>query len=79
MGIFPGEGVKRIEELIGRVGLPVRARDCNINDILELLKRDKKVVNGINRYVLPTEIGRVIVKQGVDKGIIRKVIKGRLD
>ncbi len=79
LGIFPGEGVKRIEELIGRVGLPVRARDCNINDILELLKRDKKVVNGINRYVLPTEIGRVIVKQGVDKGIIRKVIKGRLD
>ncbi len=79
LGIFPQEGIKRIEGLIGRVGLPTKARGCDINDILELLKRDKKVVDGRNRYVLPTEIGRVTVMEGVDKGIIRKVIKGRLE
>ncbi|UCD86093.1 MAG: 3-dehydroquinate synthase [Deltaproteobacteria bacterium] len=79
LGIFPQEGIKRIEELIKAVRLPVRAKDCRLSDILELLKRDKKVVNGVNRYVLPTEIGRVIVKQGVDNGIIRRVVRKRLE
>jgi 3-dehydroquinate synthase len=79
LGIFPREGVKRIEGLIRAVGLPIRAKNCRIDDIMELLKRDKKIVSGINRYVLPTEIGRVIIKQGVEQGIIRKVVQGRLD
>ncbi len=78
MGIFPQEDVQRLEQLLVRANLPVRARGVSVEQIMQSLAHDKKFVGGRNRFVLPTAIGQVVVKEGVDEELIRKVVGERI-
>ncbi|MEI6846273.1 MAG: 3-dehydroquinate synthase, partial [Candidatus Firestonebacteria bacterium] len=51
----------RIEALIGSAGLPVSTGNISPKIILASMRRDKKFISGVNRFVLPTEIGKVKV------------------
>lgn len=48
--------------------------NLDTQDIIERLKKDKKVKGGKVRFVLPEKIGKVVVKNDVDGEIIAKAI-----
>ncbi len=79
LGIFSQVETDRLEELLSKVGLPVRIEGVELAQIMDSLLHDKKFVRGRNRFVLPSSIGQVQVREGIPDKLIRQVIAGRLN
>ena len=68
----------RLQALINRAGLPVSIppkQKINITSLLETMKHDKKAVEGTNRFVLPTAIGKWCKHDKVSESLIAEVVK----
>jgi 3-dehydroquinate synthase len=63
----------RLEALILRAGLPVRASGLDIDDVMDYMAHDKKFITGANRFILLTDIGQWVCREGVDEGLVRAV------
>ncbi|MFH1824122.1 MAG: 3-dehydroquinate synthase [Candidatus Firestonebacteria bacterium] len=63
--LFSDSELKRLKNLIKRTGLPVKIKDCSLKDIMISMKRDKKFISGVNRFILPAKIGQVKVKEKI--------------
>ena len=74
MGLLDAESVRRLADLIGRVGLPVRCDGLDVSGTLETMKLDKKSVGGRLRFVLPNRIGEVVLRDDVPGEYIRSVL-----
>ncbi len=70
--------LKRIEELIKSVGLPVLIKGLSLEKILTAYYRDKKFIGGVSRFVLIKDIGRAIIKQDLPLEIIKGSLTGRM-
>ncbi|MGK7876697.1 MAG: 3-dehydroquinate synthase [Xenococcaceae cyanobacterium] len=67
---------QRQNALIEKAGLPTEIPSMlEIEAIIETLKTDKKVKAGKVRFVLPTQIGKVIVTDRVSSDLIRQVLR----
>jgi 3-dehydroquinate synthase len=74
MGLWTEEEAKRQDDLIEKTGLPTQIpTELDIDTILETLKSDKKVKAGTVRFVLPTQIGSVIISDRVTAELIRDI------
>jgi len=58
-GILSQKTQKRIEDMIRLLGLPLSIQHLNISDILVHLTSDKKIKEGILRFICPEKIGKV--------------------
>ncbi|MBA4543143.1 MULTISPECIES: 3-dehydroquinate synthase [Thermoactinomyces] len=68
--------VERTEALLQAFSLPVRMETTwPAEDLLEAMKRDKKVQSGEYTFVLSPQIGRVELVRGVAEEPIREVLK----
>ena len=69
---------RRQNALLQAFGLPVAPRpEWPIEDLLAVMRRDKKAVAGELRFVLPTRIGEVELIGGVPETLVRDVLEGR--
>ena len=75
MGVCDEETVKQQQALIRLAGLPDAAPEIQVNDMVEVLKLDKKVKNGKLTLVLPEKIGRVKIEAGVDAAEVHKILE----
>lgn len=75
--LFSDSGFKRLKDLIKRVGLPTKIKNCSLKNIINSMRRDKKFVSGVNRFVLPVKIGQVKVISNIKESIIKTAIKER--
>jgi len=76
-GIFPEEQAKEVESLISAYGLPTNIpREFSPARIKSFLKTDKKTVAGRPFFVLPTEIGEVLITDEVSDELIDQVLAG---
>lgn len=76
-GIFARGEADRVRQLIGDYGLSVAIpREYSPARIKSYLKTDKKTVAGRPFFVLPTEIGKVVITDDVDEGLIDRVLSG---
>jgi 3-dehydroquinate synthase len=66
--------LNQLIDLIKLYELPTSIKSVAMGDIMNSLARDKKFVKVKNRFVLPSEIGKVIVKKDISEDLIRKVI-----
>jgi len=71
--------VSRQDALLRSLGLPVTAADLGwtpppADDLLAIMGRDKKTVGGRLRFVLPSRIGHVELVDGMDAGLVRRVL-----
>ena len=67
----------RLEDLLVSLGLPVRPPvGMKSDDFLELMARDKKVVNGSIRLVLLESIGQAVVRSDYDQNALRSCLTG---
>lgn len=72
-GMMDNAGAVRIESLLARAGLPTAVPgELDNEQILALLRRDKKVIAGSLTFVLPVGVGSVeIIKDVREEDIIR--------
>ncbi len=75
MGILNEEGERRQIELLERAGLPTRVKNIISSEIIKALARDKKVKEGKIRFILVTEIGKVVTRDDVPPEIIKEVLQ----
>ena len=76
MGLWDADAEGRQRELVAAAGLPLRlATPLDPEAVLSTLQSDKKVRDGLVRFVLPTAIGKVVVRDDVDEGTILEVVR----
>ncbi len=55
----------RQKKLINKAGLPIKWPKLKLHEVLKTLQGDKKVVDGKIRFVIPTEIGKVQIRNDI--------------
>ena len=74
MGLLDEESVRRLIDLVRRVGLPVRCDGLDVSGTIETMKLDKKSVGGRLRFILPNRIGEVAIRDDVPDEYVRSVL-----
>lgn len=65
----------RQERLLERFGLPIRPRRWPVDDLLRVMRSDKKTVAGRLRLILPRRLGCVELVEGVPEEAVRAVLE----
>ncbi|TVM03504.1 MAG: 3-dehydroquinate synthase [Candidatus Brocadia sp. WS118] len=73
MGLTDTTVLERQLSLIKRLGLPLHT-GLKAEDIVRTLYTDKKVISGKLRFILPTNIGEVIISDQVTEEILYRVL-----
>jgi 3-dehydroquinate synthase len=71
--------IGRQDALLTALGLPVAATDLSwtppaADELITIMGRDKKTVDGRLRFVLPTRIGHVELVDDIDAALVRRVL-----
>ncbi|HKV42250.1 MAG TPA: 3-dehydroquinate synthase [Blastocatellia bacterium] len=74
MELLPPEGRQAVDYAIGRVGKLPPARSLAPHDIIGAMKRDKKSISGRVAFVLPVEVGRVVIRNDVPLSCVRRIV-----
>jgi 3-dehydroquinate synthase len=74
MGLWSPEEQRRQRALVQAAGLPLAMPALDPEAVLTCLQGDKKVIDGKVRFVLPTGIGSVVIRNDVDAATIRQVL-----
>ncbi len=78
MGILKKTELRRIISLIKKARLPVRiSKRLKIDKIMKAQSYDKKIIHGVNRFILPARIGKVGIYENIPKRLIYEVIRNR--
>lgn len=76
LGWVDNEVVKRQDALIQKFELPISPpEEIDANLLIDLMRRDKKSIEGKIRLILPKEIGRVAQYIAADEEVLRKAWK----
>ncbi|MPM60356.1 3-dehydroquinate synthase [bioreactor metagenome] len=75
MGLCSMQVVDKIKSTIAKFHLPLKADSCPGDEIIPLLIRDKKAINGRINWVLVNDIGKVSVVNNVPSAVIDTALK----
>jgi 3-dehydroquinate synthase len=78
LGLLAAGDRETIETAISSVGGLPSAKTLALDDILAAMHRDKKVESGRAAFVLPVEIGKVVIRSDVPPQIVRAALKDAL-
>src|SRR5215471_17237177 len=79
LGMLTVADRKLIEGAVDSVGRTPSAKTLALDDILAAMHRDKKVEAGRTTFVLPVEIGKVVVRSDVPLKVIQTALKEALN
>jgi 3-dehydroquinate synthase len=74
LGRIPPDVTARQRALLARFQLPVKPMRWPIDQLIAVMKSDKKSVAGKLRFVLPSRLGHVELVDGVDEKLVREVL-----
>ncbi len=74
-GLCEAEVEARLRDLVVRAGLPVRAEGVELERVLAFMAHDKKFIAGRNRFVLLSDIGRWVEREGVPTDLVRRAAR----
>ncbi|WP_436717659.1 3-dehydroquinate synthase [Roseiconus lacunae] len=75
MGLCQPSLLERQTDLLKRCQLPITFPAADVDAMLPVMMRDKKVAHGKLRFILPSEIGRVDLVGDVDPVLVREAIQ----
>jgi 3-dehydroquinate synthase len=78
MGMLDSHERAAIDEAIRRAGNMPTAKNLALDDIILAIGRDKKAEAGRVAFVLPVEIGRVVIRSDVPLQVVRSALKDAL-
>ena len=67
--------LNRLQNLIDKLGMVSRAKDCDVDVMFEAIFRDKKTINGKINWVLMDNIGKVSIISYVPDDIVKAAFK----
>jgi 3-dehydroquinate synthase len=76
-GLIPAEVTARQVRLLERFGLPTAPKDWPAEELLAVMRSDKKNVAGRLRLVLPRRLGEVALSDDVPEAEVRQVLATR--
>jgi len=74
MGMLSEMEVQRLWQVVSRAKLPYRLLELDPIDIVERMKKDKKVRSEKIRFVLPRQIGETVIRDDVSEQIMIDVL-----
>jgi 3-dehydroquinate synthase len=74
IGLWSRSHQERQRGLVRAAGLPLRLPALDPAAVLDCLQGDKKVRDGKVRFVLPTAIGSVVIREDVEQTVIHAAI-----
>lgn len=75
MGNISEQDISRIKQILTRWSLPVTPPvGMDVNDFMDLMYRDKKVLDGQLRLVLLSKLGKAVVSADFESGLLRQVL-----
>ncbi|MGM0501819.1 MAG: 3-dehydroquinate synthase [Bacillota bacterium] len=74
LDMISAQEVRMQEDLIADFGLPIKFKGLDHQKIIKALSKDKKVKNGVIRFILAERIGRVKILSNISQDIIREVL-----
>lgn len=75
MNLWDADADGRQRALVAAAGLPLQVPPLDPEAVLHTLQSDKKVRQGLVRFVLPTAIGQVVIRDDVDEGTILETLR----
>ncbi|HJQ71426.1 MAG TPA: 3-dehydroquinate synthase [Blastocatellia bacterium] len=78
MGLLEPADRKAIDEAVNRIGPLPPANTLALSDIISAMHHDKKAEAGRLAFVLPVEIGRVVIRSDVPLDVVRSALKDAL-
>jgi len=75
MNLWDADAERRQRALLTAAGLPLFIPPLDPEAVLHTLQSDKKVRQGLVRFVLPTAIGQVVIRDDVDEGTILETMR----
>ena len=82
LGRIDAKMTRRQVELLTALNLPVRLPQglgWTADEVIARMRLDKKSESGKLRFVLPTRMGSVELVEGVDEGLVRKVLESKAE
>jgi len=76
LGMLDKNELIRLEDVIGRAGLPTAVPNLKLEKVMQAIEHDKKVLRGKIRFVLPRAIGEVFITDEVSLSLIEQVLVG---
>lgn len=74
LGWVDDEFCNRQERLLERLRLPITPPDVSPDELIAIMKRDKKNREGRTRFILPRRMGEVVLHEGVPESDVRSVL-----
>lgn len=75
LGAFPEQSTRRLESLLSAIDLPVRLPRFAPKDYLQVMRSDKKALSGRLRFVVPTRIGQVALRDDIEESVVTKTLE----
>jgi 3-dehydroquinate synthase len=76
LDLIPPEVTNRQVKLLNAFGLPTApVADWPVDDLIAVMRRDKKAQGGRMRFVLPTRLGEVATFTDVPESLVREVLR----
>jgi 3-dehydroquinate synthase len=75
LGMIPSELTQRQQNLLSHFGLPVAPHSWPIDDLMSVMRQDKKARDGKLRLILPQNIGNVALVEQVDEDEVRRILQ----
>jgi 3-dehydroquinate synthase len=75
MNLWDADAEGRQRDVVAAAGLPLQVPPLDPEAVLQTLQSDKKVRQGLLRFVLPTAIGLVVIRDDVDEGTILETLR----
>jgi 3-dehydroquinate synthase len=74
MGIFDKKELLRLKGVIEKAGLPTEVPDLRLEQVMQAIEHDKKVLQGRVRFILPRAIGSVFITDEVSLSLVEKIL-----
>ncbi len=78
-GLLDESDYHRLITLLENTGLPTRIPSLNIRDMMTVMHKDKKALDGDIKFILPTGIGRTPILRQVSEATITGVLEELMD
>ncbi len=75
MGLCHQDAFLRIERLCKLLGLPTSIPRMEFGVLWDILQRDKKVINGKVRFILPVSLGEVKIIEDVGRELLQEAVQ----
>jgi len=76
MGILDENGLVRLKSVIEKAGLPTEMPNLKVEEIIKVMKHDKKVLKDRVRFVLLKSIGDAFITDEVSPRLVEQVLVG---